>query len=288
MADDDYLLAPPKKAAPPKKPKGFGPAPKMPRDKPPKQAPAFRPGSTQPAVTQKAQGGGILDHSFRTPLGDAPVIPVALMAIGAYLAWFSIHYWASDTKWPTDPLKSLLTGKGIPAPDKSTFTDTLASISGAAATGSTAGSGSGSGDTVTGTLKTTGEGVAVDAMKYVGAGYVWGGNASSIGNWDCSSFVSYVLGHDLGKSLPGGGTWGGTGYPPNAHGPTTLDYMMFGTPVTQSAVQAGDLIVSSEHMGIAISSTQYVSARTPQLGVGVDYFPDGFPSGPPVYRRVTS
>lgn len=52
----------------------------------------------------------------RTRVGDVPVIPVILIGIGAYLAWFGIHYWDSATKWPTDPLKAVLTGKGIPAP----------------------------------------------------------------------------------------------------------------------------------------------------------------------------
>lgn len=248
----------------------------------------FTPGSSTPQMKQQREAtGGILNRSFKTPLGDAPVIPVVLMAAGAYLAWFAIHYWASDTKWPTDPLKALLTGKGLPTPSHDTFTDALVSISSTTpapgATGGVAGSGAAGG--VSGTV---GEIIAADAQKYLGAGYVWGGNASSIGNWDCSSFTSYVLGHDLKMKLPGGGSWGSSGYPPNAHGPTTLDYMMFGTPITQSQVQAGDLIVSSEHMGIAISPTQYVSARTPALGVGVDTFPAGFPSGPPVYRRVTS
>lgn len=35
---------------------------------------------------------------------------------GMYLAWFGSHYWASDVKWPTDPVKDVLQGKGIPAP----------------------------------------------------------------------------------------------------------------------------------------------------------------------------
>lgn len=39
-----------------------------------------------------------------------------MIVSGAYLAWFGIHYWASDTKWPSDPVKSVLQGKGVPAP----------------------------------------------------------------------------------------------------------------------------------------------------------------------------
>jgi hypothetical protein len=52
----------------------------------------------------------------QTPAGRVPVIPVILMGIGVYLAWFAVHYWRSDTKWPTDPVKDVLTGKGLEAP----------------------------------------------------------------------------------------------------------------------------------------------------------------------------
>jgi hypothetical protein len=57
---------------------------------------------------------------IRTPVGTAPLIPVVLIGIGAYLCWFGIHYWDSDTKWPTDPVKAVLTGKPLPAPSGET------------------------------------------------------------------------------------------------------------------------------------------------------------------------
>lgn len=46
---------------------------------------------------------------------SAPVIPLILIGIGMYLSWFGVHYWRSDTKWPTDPIKDTLQGKGVPA-----------------------------------------------------------------------------------------------------------------------------------------------------------------------------
>jgi len=46
---------------------------------------------------------------------SAPVIPLLLIGIGGYLAWFGIHYWRSDLKWPSDPVKAILQGKGLPA-----------------------------------------------------------------------------------------------------------------------------------------------------------------------------
>jgi hypothetical protein len=52
----------------------------------------------------------------QTPVGNAPVIPLLLIGVGGYLAWFSVHYWGSDTRWPSDPVKSVLQGKGVPAP----------------------------------------------------------------------------------------------------------------------------------------------------------------------------
>jgi len=45
-----------------------------------------------------------------------PVVPVAVLAIGSYLAWYAVHYWGSDSKWPSDPVKAVLQGKPLPAP----------------------------------------------------------------------------------------------------------------------------------------------------------------------------
>src|SRR5215469_117279 len=45
---------------------------------------------------------------------SAPVIPLLLIGIGGYLAWFGVHYWRSDLRWPSDPIKSVLQGKGLP------------------------------------------------------------------------------------------------------------------------------------------------------------------------------
>lgn len=51
----------------------------------------------------------------RTPVGDAPVLPLLLLGIGGYLMWYGVHYWrSSNTRWPSDPVKSVLQGKGLP------------------------------------------------------------------------------------------------------------------------------------------------------------------------------
>jgi hypothetical protein len=82
--------------------------------------------------------------ALHTPLGNAPLIPVTMMLVGGYLAWFAVHYWESDVAWPTDPIKSLATGKGLPAKTASqasyeTTVDALFT------TGGSGGSSSGSG-----------------------------------------------------------------------------------------------------------------------------------------------
>jgi hypothetical protein len=50
----------------------------------------------------------------KTPVGDAPVVPLFLLGAGMYLAWFGVHYWRSDVKYPTDPIKAVLQGKALP------------------------------------------------------------------------------------------------------------------------------------------------------------------------------
>jgi Lysozyme like domain len=87
---------------------------------------------------------------LKTPIGDAPVIPLIILMTGGYLAWFGIHYWRSDIKWPTDPLKDVLQGKGLPQSSKesssqSQLVSAVSSTSVTSDTGSAAGSGGGGG-----------------------------------------------------------------------------------------------------------------------------------------------
>lgn len=139
----------------------------------------------------------------------------------------------------------------------------------------------------------TGAQIAADAAKYIGLGYVYGGDASRPGVWDCSSFVSYVLGHDFGLALPGG-RWGEPGYPPTAHGPVVVDYANWTLAVTVTEAQAapGDLVCfvglgASGHIGIVTGRNQMISALNPDMGTLrspiVGYGPYGAPI---VYRRI--
>jgi cell wall-associated NlpC family hydrolase len=226
----------------------------------------------------------------KTPVGSAPVLPLGLLIAGGYLAWFGVHYFGDRDQasgrplMPSEPVKAVLQGKPAPArpatkttaadvltTDLASFTDTSSGGGGPAATLTSSGSGSAISD---------------DALKYKGQGYVFGGPADKPGNWDCSSYASYVLGHDLGKPLPGG-HWGDPGFPPHVHGPTTLQYLVYGSAISRDQVAAGDLIVWDTHMGIAISSTDMISAQDEALGTGVAPFDGAIPGETAHYRRVT-
>jgi len=140
-------------------------------------------------------------------------------------------------------------------------------------------------------LRITGPVIAKDAARYIGQGYVYGGNASRVGDWDCASFVSYVLGHDLRLALPGG-RWGGPNMPPADHGPVVTDYASWNGATTVGIPQAGDLccwvgVGTQGHIGIAVSGSEMVSALNPQLGVQRTAIVGTGPAQSPlIYRRV--
>jgi cell wall-associated NlpC family hydrolase len=121
----------------------------------------------------------------------------------------------------------------------------------------------------------TGNAIADVALAYQGHCYKWGGAPGPNGNgcWDCSSFVNWVLGHDLGGPIPGQ-----NGYNGSSHGPTTLSYIAWtqprtvykGTPGKAAATaQPGDIVVDAVHMGIAIGHGQMISALNSSLGTRV-------------------
>lgn len=117
----------------------------------------------------------------------------------------------------------------------------------------------------------SGSSIVADAMKYRGAGYVWGGApAKGIGNWDCSSFCNWVIGHDLGLAIP---TYAAGTYDGSSHGPPTGLWLLWGGCTTighdPALAQPGDLCVWQTHMGIAIGNGQMISAQDPALGTNV-------------------
>jgi hypothetical protein len=91
-------------------------------------------------------------------MGRAPVIPVVLLGAGIYLAWFAVHYWGSDTKWPTDPVKAVLQGKPLPgATGQQSAAAIAAEVEGAQTSETATGPGAptGSGPSVSGTYSLT-------------------------------------------------------------------------------------------------------------------------------------
>jgi hypothetical protein len=137
----------------------------------------------------------------------------------------------------------------------------------------------------------TGALLARIALRYQGQGYVYGGNADRPGNWDCSSFVSYVL-HQAGLALPDG-KWGQPGFPPNSHGPVVMDYALWAGAMTVGTPEVGDLccwegLGPDGHIGIAISHTEMISALNPTLGTAVTPIVGTGPAGARlIYRRIT-
>jgi cell wall-associated NlpC family hydrolase len=185
--------------------------------------------------------------------GTISGIALGEIAVGLVLAWSGI-----ENVSITSVIGSFLSGQE-PTPGPAVTYATAASDS-------TPGS-----DGTTGTPGTTSSAIANDALKYNGAGYVYGGApANGIGDWDCSSFVNWVIGHDLGGAIPGysAGTYTGT-----SHGPTTGTWLLWGgcTTISSNAADAvaGDLCVWQTHMGVAIGSGQMISAQDEALGTGI-------------------
>ena len=108
--------------------------------------------------------------TVETPVGRAPIIPVLLIALGGSLAWFlGVHYWRQDLKWPSDPIKAALQGKGLPAssPPPAVSASLTADIT--AASGTT-GTDTAGGSTYQGTLPA---GSAQNTAKLLLAKFGW-------------------------------------------------------------------------------------------------------------------
>src|ERR1700749_518563 len=115
--------------------------------------------------------------------------------------------------------------------------------------------------------------IVSDALKYQGAGYVFGGapGPSRAGPWDCSSFCNAVIGRDLDMAIPG---YAAGDYHGQAHGPVVSPWAKWDGAVTLGSGQlptAGDIVVwngigASGHMGIALGPNQMISALDTEEG----------------------
>ncbi len=123
----------------------------------------------------------ILNKTVKTPAGDTPVIPVVLMLFGGYLCWFGVHYWRSDTPYPTDPLKAVLTGKEIPKPDRSASSAAVEGIITSSPSGNTLGTGTGT---------SPGAGALTTVMTKDQIKALWTGNGGSAATANLAAAVA--------------------------------------------------------------------------------------------------
>lgn len=151
------------------------------------------------------------------------------------------------------------------------------------------------------TATLTGQDIAAAALRYKGQGYVYGGTGARPGDWDCSSFVSYILGRVLGLTLPGG-SWATVTGNGTQHGPVVVTYATWTGAVTiaQADAAAGDLVMwpgigTGGHIGIVLGPNQMVSALDPiirgdaESGTAVTSIEGFGPQGVPmIFRRVTA
>jgi cell wall-associated NlpC family hydrolase len=187
-------------------------------------------------------------------LGGVPGPAVLATAAGAVLVWSGVRGVSV-----TGALRSLISGKAPPAASSA---EAIAAPAAGSAGASIAGD------------SAAGSAVSADAVKYIGHAYSYGGAPGPDGAapWDCSSFVSFVLGHDLGMAIPGG-SWASVTSNGASHGPTTLSYLAWSGATTvghtAAVAQAGDLCVWQTHIGICTGAGQMVSAEDEQLGTGL-------------------
>jgi cell wall-associated NlpC family hydrolase len=113
--------------------------------------------------------------------------------------------------------------------------------------------------------------IAADAAKYVGKErYVWGGDPDT-GGTDCSGFVNWVCGNDLGLAIPG---YAPGAYHGASHGPIVAQWIAWSGCTTVSHngsdAEAGDIVCfgPDTHMGIATGPNAMLSDQDPALGVG--------------------
>lgn len=144
----------------------------------------------------------------------------------------------------------------------------------ATVTPSTGGAYAPSGTVSGATVTNTGNTIADAAQKYIGTPYVWGGESMAEGGMDCSGFVYNALkdaGYKVGRT-------------------TAQGYRSYGTSVSKSDMQAGDLVFfgkngNASHIGIYLGNGKMIhssggsknTASNPGKGVtitNVDYRSD--------------
>lgn len=144
------------------------------------------------------------------------------------------------------------------------------------------GQGSSSTDSVSGSA------IVSEAESFNGHKYVYGGPSNPTDGWDCSSFVSYVLGQ-VGSTIPGG-SWAKVTSNGSTHGPTADEYLTWSdaTTVAANTVEPGDLLCWVTHVGFAVDSTHMISALDTQDGTLVSQWSGPTGEGSPKVRRINA
>lgn len=111
----------------------------------------------------------------------------------------------------------------------------------------------------------TGSAVVAEAMKHLGAPYVWG--AKGPDSFDCSGFTHYVYQVATGKEIGG---W-------------TVPQESAGTQISVDQAQAGDLLFwgapgATYHVAISLGNGQFIQAPAPGQGVSISSVADFAPS----------
>jgi cell wall-associated NlpC family hydrolase len=147
------------------------------------------------------------------------------------------------------------------------FQGLIASLQSGAASSPAAPSSSGP---ATATQPSAADAIVSYARSFVGAGYVFGGQpAKGRGQWDCSSFVNWIVGHLVGLKIPG---YAAGAYTGTVHGPIALQWYAWSgaTTIGHKGADAlpGDLACWQTHIGICIGGGQMISARSAKTGTG--------------------
>lgn len=90
----------------------------------------------------------------------------------------------------------------------------------------------------------TGQTVANEARKYLGANYVWGGESTAEGGFDCSGLIFRVF-TDLGINVP------------------RTSGALASQGIAVSEAQAGDILAWPGHVAIALGNGRMIDAATP-------------------------
>lgn len=111
--------------------------------------------------------------------------------------------------------------------------------------------------------------IAAFAETFNGHKYVFGGPSNPNGGWDCSSFVSYVLGH-FNIGIPGG-SWKSVTNNGSSHGPVAGQYKTWSGGTNKSSqnvnnIEAGDLLTWDTHVGFGSGKNQMFSAYSTAQG----------------------